>query len=216
MPIRKENSARLTKESLPYDIFSREVVQSITNPIALAIWAYLQTKPESWVVRRSDILNHFQGLGRDRYDSAMKELKSLGLVWVSVTRDGQGQIQDRALVVESSPKVGFPTIRENPQVGKTTLRENPPLIDTETVRDTEIVKDTERRRFTRPTVDEVRDYCLQRGNTIDPQDFIDHYEANGWRRGNTPIKDWKACVRTWENKRRGRSEVTGFTPAEFG
>ena len=38
-----------------------------------------------------------------------------------------------------------------------------------------------------------------------PEEFIDHYEANGWMRGNTKIKDWKACVRTWENKRKENS-----------
>ena len=35
-------------------------------------------------------------------------------------------------------------------------------------------------------------------NFVDPQNFIDHYTANGWLRGKTKIKDWKACVRTWE------------------
>ena len=53
-------------------------------------------------------------------------------------------------------------------------------------------------RFTPPTLEEVRDYCHERKNGIDPQKFIDHYEANGWIRGKTKIKDWKACVRTWE------------------
>ena len=53
-------------------------------------------------------------------------------------------------------------------------------------------------RFTPPTPEQVADYCQERGNSIDAQQFIDHYEANGWMRGKTKIKDWKACVRTWE------------------
>ena len=55
-------------------------------------------------------------------------------------------------------------------------------------------------RFTPPTVEEVRAYCEERGNNIDAQAFIDFYTASGWKRGNTPIKDWKACVRTWESR----------------
>lgn len=54
-------------------------------------------------------------------------------------------------------------------------------------------------RFTPPTIDEVRSYCQERGNTVNPQKFIDHYEANGWMRGKNKIKSWKACVRTWED-----------------
>lgn len=57
-------------------------------------------------------------------------------------------------------------------------------------------------RFVPPTVDEVREYCEERENGIDPCAFINHYTANGWMRGKTKIKDWKACVRTWESKRK--------------
>lgn len=60
---------------------------------------------------------------------------------------------------------------------------------------------SKKKRFTPPTVDEVAAYCKERQNGIDPQAFIDHYTASGWMRGKTPIKDWKACVRTWEKNR---------------
>ena len=45
---------------------------------------------------------------------------------------------------------------------------------------------------------EVTEYAASIGFILDGQNFIDHYEANGWKRGNTSIKDWKACVRTWK------------------
>ena len=53
-------------------------------------------------------------------------------------------------------------------------------------------------RFKPPTVEEVAAYCLERGNHIDPQRFVDHYTSNGWKVGKNPMKDWKAAVRTWE------------------
>ena len=57
-------------------------------------------------------------------------------------------------------------------------------------------------RFVPPTLEEVTAYCLQRRNTVDPQRFIDHYEANGWVQGKgKPIRDWQAAVRTWETGR---------------
>lgn len=56
-------------------------------------------------------------------------------------------------------------------------------------------------RFIKPSIDEIRAYCEARGNGIDAGEFFDHYEANGWQIGKTPMKDWKASVRTWERKR---------------
>lgn len=59
-------------------------------------------------------------------------------------------------------------------------------------------------RFKPPTLQEVTDYCQERGNKVDPQRFVDFYEAKGWRVGNTPMKDWKAAIRTWEQRDRDR------------
>lgn len=53
-------------------------------------------------------------------------------------------------------------------------------------------------RFTPPSLQEVTDYCISRNNSVKPGNFLNHYEANGWMRGKNKIKDWKACIRTWE------------------
>lgn len=53
-------------------------------------------------------------------------------------------------------------------------------------------------KFIPPSFFEVREYCLERGNRVDPQRFIDHYTSNGWMVGKNKMKDWKAAVRTWE------------------
>ena len=56
------------------------------------------------------------------------------------------------------------------------------------------------RRFVKTTLEEVQDYCTQRGNTVDAAAFVDHYDANGWMAGRVKMRDWKAAVRTWERK----------------
>jgi len=58
--------------------------------------------------------------------------------------------------------------------------------------------------FVPPSVDQVRAYCKQRGNSVDPSEFVDHYTANGGYRGKTKISDWQACVRTWEKNSKGK------------
>lgn len=52
--------------------------------------------------------------------------------------------------------------------------------------------------FKVPALEEVRAYCAERGNQVDPQRFIDFYESNGWKVGRNPMRSWQAAVRTWE------------------
>ena len=55
-----------------------------------------------------------------------------------------------------------------------------------------------RTRFCPPSVEEVREYCKERGNNVDPEKFVDYYTANGWMAGKNKMKDWRAAVRNWE------------------
>jgi predicted phage replisome organizer len=68
--------------------------------------------------------------------------------------------------------------------------------------DIEIDKENnnKRKNFVKPTIEEVQEYCTQRNNNIDAENFIDYYEANGWKVGKNPMKDWKAAIRTWERR----------------
>ena len=54
--------------------------------------------------------------------------------------------------------------------------------------------------FQKPSLDEIRQYCISRGNKIDPEQFFNFYESKGWIIGKSPMKDWRAAVRTWEKR----------------
>lgn len=58
------------------------------------------------------------------------------------------------------------------------------------------------KRFSPPTVDEVRAYCQERNNGVDPESFVAFYASKGWRVGQSPMKDWKQAVITWEKRRK--------------
>ena len=58
-----------------------------------------------------------------------------------------------------------------------------------------------KRRFTPPSFEEVKAYCEERGNNVNPQAFIDFYTSKGWKVGRETMKDWKAAVRTWETRK---------------
>ena len=63
------------------------------------------------------------------------------------------------------------------------------------------------RRFTPPSVEEVNAYCKSRGNGINGNEFVDFYSAKGWMIGKNRMKDWKAAVRTWEQRRKDQPPV---------
>jgi len=54
------------------------------------------------------------------------------------------------------------------------------------------------KKFIIPTVEEISNYCLERKNSVDAQNFFDFYQSKGWKIGKNQMKDWKASVRTWE------------------
>jgi hypothetical protein len=51
-----------------------------------------------------------------------------------------------------------------------------------------------------PTIEDVRNYCKERGNDVDANKWHNFYSSKGWMIGKNKMKDWKAAVRTWETK----------------
>lgn len=78
-----------------------------------------------------------------------------------------------------------------------------------------ISNNTTNNRFKKPTIEEVKQYCLERNNNIDAENFIDYYEANGWKVGKNPMKDWKAAIRTWERRDNGTTNKKQPTRKEI-
>jgi hypothetical protein len=54
------------------------------------------------------------------------------------------------------------------------------------------------KRFVPPTIDEIKIYCLERKNKVDPEKFFNFYQSKGWLVGRNKMKDWKASIHTWE------------------
>lgn len=102
------------------------------------------------------------------------------------------------------------TDRTNVQTNLLQISEKSPPeieIEIELEKDIEIEKEihssaksttTKRKRFEKPTLSQITQYCLERNNNVNAEQFYDYYESNGWKVGKNAMKDWKACVRTWE------------------
>ena len=96
------------------------------------------------------------------------------------------QMKSNVTVIQSNP------IQSNPN---TESESNPSVCTPAHARgDTQ----TTLKRFVKPTIDQIREYCQDRNNSVDPEKFFYFYESKGWLVGKQPMKDWKACIRTWE------------------
>ena len=62
--------------------------------------------------------------------------------------------------------------------------------------------------FTIPTISEVEIYCLERKNNIEAESFINFYDSKGWMVGKNKMKDWRACIRTWEMREKKKPMKT--------
>ena len=89
---------------------------------------------------------------------------------------------------------------------KEILKKSTPEIEIELEKEIKIEKEidssasttTKRKRFEKPTLSEIKEYCIERNNNVDAQHFYDYYESNGWKVGKNSMKNWQAAVRTWE------------------
>ena len=68
------------------------------------------------------------------------------------------------------------------------------------ITNTNLTDSNKKALFKKPTLDEVKNYCILRKNNIEAESFIDFYESKDWLIGKNKMKNWKACVRTWESR----------------
>ena len=57
----------------------------------------------------------------------------------------------------------------------------------------------EKKKFSKPSLEELQSYISEKHLNVDAQHFIDYYESNGWKVGRNPMKDWKATCRRWSS-----------------
>lgn len=119
--IERTSAATLRKEAAPYTTVSNVAIELIRNVDALAIWIYLQSKPESWIVRAADIQKHFD-IGRDKYRKAMAYLMDAGFISYRRLQGDGGKMLGTEIHVHYKPSNRQPENPhrppEKPSVGK--------------------------------------------------------------------------------------------------
>jgi len=102
---------------------------------------------------------------------------------VNIYKPYSKQIEARVITLVNTPKKEKFTDNTNINITNTNLTDS-----------------NKKALFKKPTLDEVKNYCILRKNNIDPEAFIDFYESKNFMIGKNKMKDWKAAVRTWERR----------------
>jgi hypothetical protein len=69
-------------------------------------------------------------------------------------------------------------------------------------------KDSKKKTFVKPTLEEIKQYITEHNYSVDPEAFFNFYESKGWVIGKSPMKDWKAAVRTWTKNSQATSRAS--------
>ena len=152
-------------------------------------------------------LSSLTGVDVDTVRCAMALFEKIGCV--KMLDSGELYISQLSEMVgsETDKARAMRVIRAREKYGNDVTRMLPecyPEKDIEKELDTELEKEKEskRKRFTPPSVDEVREYGKGINATISPDAFVDYYAAQGWIYGKSgkQMKDWKAAVRNWQRR----------------
>ena len=185
-----------------FTIIPNDIFKSGLSLKACGLLCFLLSLPDGWSFSVAGICAKLPSDGKDSIKKGLSELENAHFLVRTQQRTTTGRLNGFDWVVSDEPLTRNP-LAENPSTGNPSTG-NPSQLNNQLSKNTRNKESNgegrtpTRSRFTPPSVEEVRAYCAERRNNIDPQRFVDYYSASGWKRGKTPIKDWKACVRTWE------------------
>ncbi len=153
---------------------------------------YRPTKVESKVEEGSEE-------GRSKVEEGSEEGRS---------KVEEGSEEGRSKVEEGSEE-GRSKVEEGSEEGTTKVNAQKSKVDggiiggqsPKTIRQEDLEREGGKaRRFSPPSLQEVKDEVERLGYAIDPERFIAHYESNGWMIGKNKMKSWKSALVTWHKR----------------
>jgi len=177
----------------------------------LGLLVKLLSLPDNWEFSEKGLEKILKKDGQTAIRTAIKNLEKYGYLKRVRTRDERGKVAGVEWYIYEEPQ---PINEgENPHFENHSL-DNPNWVNhpqynikESNIKESNIniVKESKKeknapKRFSPPSIEEVKEYCKERGNNIDPEQFVAFYSSKGWKVGNNNMKDWKAAVITWEKR----------------
>lgn len=178
---------------------------------AKGVACQLLSLPPTWDYSVKGLVTLFSD-GEASIRNALQELESAGYLRREQAREG-GKFGKSVYVISDTLVIEKP-YAENPRAVKPSAV-NPPQLNTKESNTNELITKeyshsdgSERKsKFVPPTVEEVSAYINANGYTVDAEQFVDFYASKGWMVGKNKMKDFKACVRTWERRNKQNTKA---------
>jgi hypothetical protein len=103
---------------------------------------------------------------------------------VLIYRQGSKEILSRYIKLVDKPSLKMCTDNTNINITNTNLTDS-----------------NTKGSFVKPTIIDINEYCKERKNNVDADTFFNFYESKDWLIGKNKMKNWKACIITWEKSR---------------
>lgn len=175
---------------------------NIADPTAKVAFAFIKSKLDADAEKYEEIAAKRQEAGRKGGEQRAKNLAKAIL-----EREYEASEANAKTTEANEANAKFAKEDEANEADNVNVNDN--VNNNDNIVDKSTKKTKAASRFTSPSIEEVREYCLERGNNVSPEQFYDHYTANGWKQsGGVSIKDWKAAVRTWERNSFSRPQPT--------
>ena len=128
----------------------------------------------------------------------INELKKNGFIKVSFTyKEGTKEIANRYI------QICYEGVSKNDKEVLAKMLKN-----NNTINNNNITYSNNKERFKKPSLDDIKDYCILRNNNIDAEAFFSFYESNGWKVGKNKMKNWKRAMITWEKRDKERTPTS--------
>lgn len=171
----------------------------------IGLLCFMLSLPEEWSFSLKGLVAILPHNGEGGIRASLKRIKEAGYLRMERQRDKLGKVGPVIWYVSDLPCGDFPHV-DKPHVDLPRVV-NP--VQTKNRLNKEQIKQSTdslslpraREAFVPPSLDEVADYCRQRGNDIDPKQFIDYFAAGEWKdRDGKPVRNWKQRIISWERQ----------------
>lgn len=223
--------------SMGYGIIPKKAMRDARlTPEAKAIYAYLCSFAGSGntAFPSVDLMCSEIGMSEDRFYRHRKLLVQCGYIAFKQIRGGRGKTGSNVYTILQSqeeirdpqnavPQNKGPQYRDpynkGPQnegtINNSSTNNSLKKNSSKEEQEREGAKAPEKRkRFSPPTVEEIEEYCREKGYVSNPRQIWNYYENNGWHVGRYKMKDWRKAVDNWEIRERGSAQQSRQTVPE--
>lgn len=196
-----------------------------SNVVHLWIYILLRAnwKEEKWhgqTINRGEFVTSFSRMSKDtglsvqEVRTAIKKLETTGEITRRATKKQQTIIVEKYDVYQCGGGEVQHTGQQSSNKVATKKQQQMNKDNKDNKEINNIYRGSEKpiRKIVPPKREWVEEYIREKEMSIDPDYFMDYYEAREWRNKQGKVKDWQATLRTWQKNNYGGGSKRSSNP----